>query len=98
MLCPDCRVPTDHQETNLHAKAVFIQAGAQFSPISPMAVDGCRKPQACKILSFQQGMDFPTWQLEDWLTFIDLKLGTFLLTSNDLSLLYVIVVNLSYLF
>jgi hypothetical protein len=88
----------DHQESKSHAKAKSLYSSLSSDPSKlSNAVDGCGNTHACKILSFyhvfRNVWRFPTWQLQDWLTFKKIQLGTFLLTSNDFSLLCAIMAN-----
>jgi hypothetical protein len=103
ILRSDCRVSTAHQrpprvQPACKSKEPLYKLELRASNLSN-ALDGFIRSWAGKALpvcqSASQVRGFSILQLHDWLIFEKQLLGIFPLTSNDFSLLYKILANLS---
>lgn len=82
MLCPDPRIPKDHQESNSYAKAKSLSSSpSRDAQDPPTQRDSTEGPELLKLSLFRAvtvrwvGGGLSTWQACDWLTMVSVGLS-----------------------
>lgn len=89
MLCPDPRVPKDHQKSNSYAKAKSLYPSPSSDPRAPPTWRGSKEgPGALEVqlfyCSYSGVRSLSAWQASDWLTIISVGLSNLSIGSGTL--------------